>query len=217
MSVESHKVGSDENGRSLPDLVTREQRMNPERLWYALRVRSGSEVTALASLKYYGFEAYFPQRQSRRRYSDRVKAVTAAVFPGYVFCKFKLADKSRVLASNAVGSIVSIGGQPAPIPYAEIEGMRRAVEAGGTATATPSVGDRVRVLDGCLAGIEGILVREARKTDFIVTVQLIRRSVSLSINQLFVERISNPLTHLESVDVRPSSQDQNNKLSLVGK
>ncbi len=157
--------------------------------WYALKVRTRSEAVALASLDYYGFESYCPQVKTRRPYSDRLKPVTESIFPGYLFCRFALSSKSKVLASSAVMGIVGFGSQPAPLAEPEIEAVRRTVEAGGAAAPVPKTGDRVRVIAGSLRGIEGVLVREANKTNFVVSIQHIQRSVALSIEQSAVEMI----------------------------
>ncbi len=157
--------------------------------WYALKIRTRSEAVALASLEYYGFESYCPQVKTRRQYSDRLKAVAEPVFPGYLFCRFDLSSKSKVLASSAVAGIVGFGPQPAPIPASEIEALRRTVDAGGLAAPVPKAGDRVRVTDGPLRDVEGVLVREADATSFVVSVQLLQRAVALRVTQSAVELI----------------------------
>ncbi|MDQ2946759.1 MAG: hypothetical protein M3Y27_12570 [Acidobacteriota bacterium] len=157
--------------------------------WYALKIRTRSETVALASLDYYGFESYCPQVKTQRKYSDRLKSMIEPVFPGYLFCRFALASKSKVLSSNAVEGIVGFGSQPAPLAASEIEAVRRTVDAGGAAAPVPKVGARVRVVAGSLRGVEGVLVRENGTTNFVVSIQLLQRSVSLSIEQSAVEGI----------------------------
>ncbi len=159
--------------------------------WYALKVRSRLEEMALTSLTYYGFEPYWAHRIARRKYADRIKSVKVPVIPGYIFCRFDLSAKSLVLSSNGVDGIVGLGGQPIPIPVHEIEGVRRTVEAGGGSASRPAAGSRVRVLGGCLAGLEGVLVREASKSHFLVSVELLHRSVSIRIDEALVETIAN--------------------------
>ncbi len=157
--------------------------------WYALKIRTRSEAVALASLDYYGFESYCPQVKTRRKYSDRLKSVTEPIFPGYLFCRFDLSNKSKVLSSSAVERVVGFGSQAAAISASEIEAIRRTVEAGGAAAPVPRIGDRVRVIAGSLRGIEGVLVRDAAAASFVVSVQLLQRSVSLSIEPSAVEII----------------------------
>jgi transcriptional antiterminator NusG len=144
---------------------------------------------ALASLSYQGFESYCPQAVVRRRYSDRMKTVAEPTFPGYIFCRFALSRKQKVLGSNAVEYVVSFRGQPVAVPASEIESVRRMVEAGGSAAPLPKSGERVRIIAGSLQGVEGLLMREANRTQFIVSVQLLQRCVSLNIDQALVQSL----------------------------
>jgi transcription termination/antitermination protein NusG len=157
--------------------------------WYALKVRTRSEAVALASLDHYGFESYCPQVKTRRKYSDRLKTTLEPIFPGYLFCRFDLSSKSKVLASSAVEQVIGFGSQCIPVLPSEIDAIRRMVEEGGAAAPIPKAGDRVRVIAGALKNVEGVLVREARSNIFVVSIQLLQKSVSLSIDQSIVETI----------------------------
>ena len=157
--------------------------------WYALKVRTRSEEMALASLEYHGFESYCPQVKKRRRYSDRLRVVSEAVFPGYLFCRFHLSNKSKVLSGLAVERIVGFGVEPNPIEPSEIDAVRRMVEEGGITAPVPRSGDRVRVTSGSLRGVEGVLVREAGATSFVVSIQLLQRAVSVTVDESMVAGI----------------------------
>ena len=63
--------------------------------WYALKVRTRSEVIASNAVRGRGYDAMLPVWTERRKYSDRIKQVETAVFPGYLFCKFPLPTKPR--------------------------------------------------------------------------------------------------------------------------
>ncbi len=52
-----------------------------------------------------------------------------------------------------------------------------------------TAGDRVRVTNGPLRDVEGVLVREADATSFVVSVQLLQRAVALRVTQSSVELI----------------------------
>ena len=155
--------------------------------WYALKVRARSEMVAMASLDHYGFESYCPYTETRRRYSDRVKTTFEPVFPGYLFCRFNLSSKAKVLSSSAVERVVAFGSQPIPVLPSEIDAIRRMVEEGGVAAPVPKLGDRVRVVAGALKGVEGVLVRGAGTDRFVVSIQPLQKSVSLHIDPSMVE------------------------------
>ena len=51
------------------------------------------------------------------------------------------------------------------------------------------VGDRVRVTRGALEGVEGVLIREKSEYRFIVSIDLLQRSVATEIDRDWVEPI----------------------------
>lgn len=151
--------------------------------WYALKVRNGSEPAVVEALQSRGFKAYCPTQKDRRRYSDRIKIVDKPVFPGYVFCPFDVQKKLPIMSCPGVDYIVGFAGVPTAIPQSQMEGVRRMVEAGATATASLVPGDRVRVVGGSLDGVEGVLVREPRGNRLVVSIELLNRAASLYIDQ----------------------------------
>ena len=128
--------------------------------WYAVRVRTKSEALVSSFFAMKGLESLAPTYELRRKYSDRVKRLQAAVFPGYVFCRFSACESLPILSTTSVQSIVGFGDGPYPISDSEIENLRRAVVAGSQLTPTSwmSSGRRVRVRSGVLAGVEGYVV-----------------------------------------------------------
>jgi transcriptional antiterminator RfaH len=150
--------------------------------WYALKVRTRSESIAATALQYRGYETFAPVYQERRRYSDRVKAVEAAAFPGYIFCQFNPSWKVPILSSPAVEYIVGHSGNYAPLDETEIDTIRRFIAAGGYAVPYLSVGQRVRIEFGPLAGIEGIFVRSGNIGRVTLSVDLLQRSIAVHVD-----------------------------------
>jgi len=149
--------------------------------WYAIKVRSRGEFTAAAALRQRGIVTLCPQYSEMRRYCDRYKTMEKAVFPGYVFCQFDLHDKVSILSSIGVNYIVGIGGMPVAVPENELFNVRRTIEAGGLPTRYLKAGQAVRVEVGPLAGVEGLLVREAGRERLVVSVDLLQRSIAVNI------------------------------------
>ena len=76
-----------------------------------------------------------------------------------------------------------------PVPEAEIESIKRVVAAGATPTAYLSTGQRVRIEHGPLAGVTGILVRRSGGPQLVVSVELLRRSVNVQIDEMYVSAL----------------------------
>jgi transcription antitermination factor NusG len=100
--------------------------------------------------------------------------------------------------------ILGPGGQPAPIAAEEIRAVRATVESGFAADPRPyiGVGERVRIAQGALAGVAGILLAVKGLYRLVISVELLQRSVAVEIERDWVEPdISLPYTrsfHRES-------------------
>jgi transcription termination/antitermination protein NusG len=151
--------------------------------WYALKVKSRSESMAALALKTRGYDPFYPVYPERRRYSDRMKSVDTAFFPGYLFCQFDLERKLPVVSSPAVQYIVAVDGVPASIGNDLIADIRRAAEAGARPVPYLKTGQRVRVLFGPFAGLEGVFNSEAAKGQLTLSIDLLQRSVALHIDE----------------------------------
>jgi transcription antitermination factor NusG len=130
--------------------------------WFALTVRPQHEKAVAERLVAKSLEAYTPLYKATRRWSDRAKTVDLPLFPRYVFCRFGFDDRLKVLGTPSVISIVGFGGKPAQVSDSEIEAIQTVVGSGLPYQPWPylRVGQRVRILGGSLAGLDGLLVRE---------------------------------------------------------
>jgi transcription antitermination factor NusG len=157
--------------------------------WYALKVRTGSEVLAAVGLVNRGYDPFVPVYCERRQYSDRIKNVERPAFPGYIFCRFDARKKAPVLSSPAVSYAVSCSGVVIAIADADIEAVRRALHEGARPVPYLRLGQLVRIERGVLAGIEGILTRNNDEDNLIVSIHLLQRSVSVRIPANYVRAI----------------------------
>ena len=160
--------------------------------WFALRLRSKYERVTAAHLRQRGFEEYAPCYKVQKRWSDRTKSMDQFLFPGYVFCRFDPNDRLRIITAPGVVDVVGFGKSPQRIPDAEIERVRRMVESGVPISPYPyvEVGQAVLIERGPLSGVEGILVEIKGKTRLVVSVNLLRRSVSAEVDRQSVRPIS---------------------------
>jgi transcriptional antiterminator NusG len=153
--------------------------------WFAVRVRSNQERTAIAHLHERGYEQFAPSYKSERRWSDRKKEIEQYLFPGYIFCRFDPGDRLSVLTAPGVVDLVGFGRIPEPIPDQEIERVRRMVESGLLVTPYPflNVGQAVLIERGPLTGLEGILVEMKGRLRLVVSINLLQRSVSAEVDR----------------------------------
>jgi transcriptional antiterminator NusG len=159
---------------------------DPQRhLWFALRVRSNYERITASHLRERGYEEFAPSYQVEKRWSDRTKRIDRFLFPGYLFCRFDPHDRLPIITAPGVVDVVGFGKIPQQIPDAEIDRVRCLVESGLLVTPYPymQVGQAVLIERGPLAGVEGILAEVKGKTRLVVSVNLLRRSVSAEVDR----------------------------------
>jgi transcriptional antiterminator NusG len=153
--------------------------------WFAVRVRSNQERTAIAHLRERGYQQFAPCYKSERRWSDRKKEIDQYLFPGYIFCRFDPGDRLAVLTAPGVVDLVGFGRTPEPVSDQEIERVRRMIESGLLVTPYPflNVGQTVLIERGPLTGLEGILVEAKGRHRLVVSINLLQRSVSAEVDR----------------------------------
>ena len=156
--------------------------------WYALQVRPRFEKVIASTLLNKGYEGFLPLYRHRSRWSDRMKEVQLALFPGYMFCRLDLNRRLPVLVTPGVMHIVGIGKTPHPVEDSEIAALQAIVVSGLQAEPRSylNVGERVRIEIGPLAGTEGIMTAFKGSARLVLSVSLLQRSVSVEIDESWV-------------------------------
>jgi hypothetical protein len=101
--------------------------------------------------------------------------------------------------------ILCHGEQLALVPEAEIQAIRAVVEGSFRVEPHPFLrcGDRVRVLRGSLAGVEGILTRKKNLYRLVLSVDMLAQSVAVEIDAMDVEPVG-----ATGSNVLPASEQQ---------
>lgn len=131
--------------------------------WYVGCVRSCQEKNVAEALGKRSVEHYLPVRREVHRWSDRRKVVESLVLPRYVFIRCKNVERKAILAADSrIVRFLSVDSKPSVVRDEEMEAFRMMVEKGAGAVRVSEMklapGDRVRVVSGPLAGLEGELV-----------------------------------------------------------
>lgn len=172
--------------------------------WWALYTRHQHEKTVAEMLTTKGFEVFLPVYESMRRWKDRKKVLSLPLFPCYVFVRGSLERKLHVVTTPGVHMILYHGEQLAVIPEEEIQAIRAAVDGDFRVEPHPFLkcGDRVRVMRGSLAGVEGILTRKKNLFRLVLSVAMLAQSVAVEIDAADVE----PVTLRNSSEDIPANQ-----------
>jgi transcription antitermination factor NusG len=158
-----------------------------ETQWFALSVVPRKEKATAQTLRAKGYEDFLPLYAVKRQWSDRIKTVEMPLFPGYVFCRFDPKTRLPILTIPTVMAVAGLGRTPDPIPESEINALQVVCKSGIHAVPCPYLtsGAKVRILQGPLAGLEGILV-EDKETRLVLSVTLLQRSVSVEVDRQWI-------------------------------
>jgi transcription antitermination factor NusG len=161
--------------------------------WFALRIKARREKLVAASLRSKGYEEFLPLYHCRRHWSDRIKTLQLPLFPGYVFCRFDLHHRLPILVTPGVMLIVGCAKVPLPVEDSEIAALQAIVKSGLKAEPCPylRIGQRVRIEQGSLEGLEGILLA-LKPQRLVVSVTILQRSVAVEIEETWARPISSP-------------------------
>jgi transcription termination/antitermination protein NusG len=161
--------------------------------WYAASTRSRQEKTVASRLYASGIECYLPMASEMRRWSDRRQLVHVPLFVGYVFVRIHAhaREELRVLTIPGVVRLIGNSKGASPIPNQQIEDLRRVLALNIPYDTTPflQAGDRVRVVRGAFAGVEGNFVRAGSGDRLIVSIEMIQRAISVTVSKQDVESL----------------------------
>ena len=164
--------------------------------WFALYTTSRHEKRVAEYLNVRQIECYLPVYRTERKWSDGSRVtLELPLFPGYLFIHIRRNERGCVLAvPGAVAVVGGMGGEPAPLPDATIETLRTGLKL---RPAQPhsfmTVGQRVRIRSGALAGFEGIVVRSKNGCRVVMTLEHIMQSYAVEVDSDDLELL--PLDH----------------------
>lgn len=130
--------------------------------WYVIHCHPRREAFVRDRVRDFGRDVFLPLISERRRKTRHRSLVP--LFPGYIFSKLSEADGdlARVRWTHGVQRILGSDGLPSPIDERVVEALRERVDRTGRVKLRDRfrTGDRVRIWDGALAGLIGVIERE---------------------------------------------------------
>lgn len=161
--------------------------------WYAVQTRARHEQRIGTGLRQRGISALAPTMPQAHRWSDRTKIVEVPLFSCYVFVHLSISSTQRleVLKTPGVFRFVNVNGAPAEIPDSQIDGIQTVVANNLSVSACGfiQIGQKVRIRGGALDGVEGILQSHGSGQKLIMSVDLIQRSIELTVEGYSVEPV----------------------------
>jgi transcription antitermination factor NusG len=161
--------------------------------WYAIHTMARHEKWIAQQLQEKRVFTFLPLLQQIHRWSDRWSRVELPLFSCYAFVRItqRAEERLKVLRTPGVLGFVGSERQGTPIPEQQIESLRTAINGKIPCAVHPFIGagQRVRLRGGSLDGVEGILVRQDGEQSVVVSVELLRRSVSMLVEGYDIELV----------------------------
>ncbi len=157
--------------------------------WYAVFTMARHEKQIAWQLGQRQIESFLPIYRTKHRWKNRCTvALELPLFPNYLFVRIDPAERIRVLRVPMVLSIVSSRREPLPVPNHYIKGLQDGLLARGIEPHPGlDVGDRVRITQGAMADMVGVLDRQKNSLRVVLKLEMIGRSVAVEVDAADIE------------------------------
>lgn len=155
--------------------------------WFCVQTKPRAEAEAETQLVRQDFSVFLPRLRARRpRPARGVATVVEPLFPRYLFLG---ADPYRqslasVRSTRGVTGLVRFGGEPATVPTRLIEALMAQADANAIIDTPPETftpGERVRVVDGPLAGLLAVYREPLGAARAVVLLELLGQPQPVSL------------------------------------
>jgi transcription antitermination factor NusG len=141
----------------------------------------------LDQLSALGFTAFLPELGVWSKRQGQMHVVQTPMFPGYLFVRDRMDKHAYVSMLNVRGLVRILENgwtRLTPVPDHEVQSIEQVMQAG--VPMFPHAlhdGDRVRVTEGPLKGVEGVFVQDRPDTGrLIVSVGLLGRGIAMEVD-----------------------------------
>ena len=166
-----------------------------ERQWFALWTQSHCEQLVHEQLVAKGYQTFLPTIREWSRRAGARRLISVPMFSGYLFLHHAIGKRSYLDVMGIRGVVRILGerwDRLAPVDAHEIDAIQQLQRSELALMPYPYLrdGQRVRIVEGSLAGVEGILVRRKLNRDLlVVSINLLNRSVAVEVESGAVEPI----------------------------
>ena len=159
--------------------------------WFAVYTAPRHEKHVSEILAERQIETFLPLYRTNRQWQkSRPVVLELPLFPTYVFVRIAREARSSVLGTPGVLSIVGSSREAWPLPDLEINALRSGLlERKIEPHPYLVVGERVRIVAGVMAGVEGVLVRKKNDLRVVLSLDTIMHSVAVEVEAGDIEQV----------------------------
>jgi transcription elongation factor/antiterminator RfaH len=158
--------------------------------WYAVHTQPNREFRAKHQLENQAFEVFLPKRLKTVRHARKLRNITAAFFPRYLFIRLDL-TKQRWRSVNGTFGVLRLvmqGELPHPVPSGVVETMLSCIDSNGLLCLAENlrIGSQIRVAAGPFAEKLGILDRLDDSGRVRVLLEILGGTVPVQLDRKYV-------------------------------
>jgi len=165
----------------------------PEALWTAVHVKPRCEKVVAEHCLRFRLIHYLPLRRQVKRYQRRNVEVFLPMFGGYMFAQLREEERDALSLCHKVVHVLRMDRLGEERLLRDLRDVRTletaAIEANLVVQPEIVAGRPVRICEGPLQGLHGIVEKRAHRTRVTVNVELLGQSVSvdLDVGEIAVE------------------------------
>ena len=162
--------------------------------WYGVWCKPRQESVAEENLQRQGFHVYLPRILTRQRRRGQWTDVVEALFPRYLFIRVDPLRRSTASVRSTRGAIglVCVGREPAVVPDEVMDMLLQREDStlGLRKDDRPlfRAGDPIKLIDGPLAGIEGLFAHKDGEQRVLVLLELLGKTNKISVSRDSIAR-----------------------------
>ena len=167
-----------------PTLSAENLSAEASRKWFALYTMPRGEQSVARHLEACQIESFLPTYESTHLWKNRQRVkIIQPLFPSYLFVRIRAAERSMVLRPPSALRIVGNCQGPYPLEDSDIEFLRsdfcrHKVEP----FQELAIGNKVRIKDGSMRGVQGVLVEKRNSLRFVLTIELINQCAAVEVS-----------------------------------
>lgn len=162
--------------------------------WYLVHTKPKQELCALQNLQQQGFQCYLPVILRERLVRGALTTRDEPLFPRYLFIRLGQGESARswspIRSTRGVSRLVVFGTEPAKVDDSLIAVLQANEQSLRDLPAQLfNQGERVRIVDGAFASLDGIYQMAEGERRVMVLIELLSKSITVRVAPASLRKI----------------------------
>jgi transcriptional antiterminator RfaH len=159
-----------------------------DRLWWVIYTKARQEKSLARELLTFQVPFYLPLIKKTSIVSKRRRTAFVPLFSGYIFLNASEAERIKSMTTNRISRILTVNDADRLIH--DLRQLHLLIQSNVPLTVEQKIapGDRVRVKQGSLMGLEGTVLVRRGVTRLLVSVNFLQQGASVEVEDYLLER-----------------------------